>query len=127
MGLTLLAGPANAGKVARLLDGYLTVLDRDRVRGAGPYLIVPNRPDVERAERDLLRRAGCLLGGTIGTFDDLFDDLARAGSPRRALKDRQRDLLVRRVVGAASLNGLTASSRTAGFADALSAVLSDLE
>src|SRR5215207_2222341 len=113
MGLTLLAGPANAGKVARLLDGYLAVLDRD------PVLIVPNRPDVERAERDLVRRSGCLLGGTIGTFDDVFDDLARAGTPRRALKERQRDLLVRRVVASASLNGLSASARTAGFAEAL--------
>jgi hypothetical protein len=121
MGLTLLAGPANAGKVALLLERYLAVLDHD------PVLIVPNRPDVERAERDLLRRAGCLLGGTIGTFDDLFDELARGGTPRRVLKDRQRDLLVRRVVAATPLNGLSASARTPGFADALAAVLSDLE
>jgi hypothetical protein len=64
--LALLVGPANAGKVARLLDRYLEALDRD------PFLIVPNRPDVDRVERDLLARNPALLGGSIGTFDDVF-------------------------------------------------------
>ena len=48
MPLSLLAGPANAGKVALLLERYLGALDAD------PILIVPNRPDVDRAERELL-------------------------------------------------------------------------
>ena len=48
MPLSLLAGPANAGKVALLLERYLDALDSD------PILIVPNRPDVDRAERELL-------------------------------------------------------------------------
>ena len=51
-GSRLVVGPAKAGKVARLLEGYLAELDRD------PVLIVPNRSDVERVERDLLRRCG---------------------------------------------------------------------
>ena len=51
MGLALVVGPAKAGKVARLLEGYLEQIDRD------PVLIVPNRSDVERIERDLLARA----------------------------------------------------------------------
>src|SRR5919201_2048486 len=72
MGLTLLAGPANAGKVALLLDRYLNALLRD------PVLVVPNRSDVGRNERRLLERCGALVGGTIGTFDDLFRDLGRA-------------------------------------------------
>jgi len=42
MPLTLLAGPANAGKVALLLDRYLADIDRE------PVLIVPNRADVDR-------------------------------------------------------------------------------
>ena len=54
MPLSLLAGPANAGKVALLLDRYLGALDSD------PILIVPNRPDVDRVERELLTRAGAL-------------------------------------------------------------------
>src|ERR687886_630394 len=58
MALTLLAGPANAGKVALLLERYLAVLERE------PVLIVPNGADVERVERDLLQRCGVLFGGS---------------------------------------------------------------
>ncbi len=73
VGLTLVAGPANAGKVALLLERYLAALPH------GPLLIVPNRSDVERVERQLLCRQPCLLGGWIGTFDDLFARLAPEG------------------------------------------------
>src|SRR5256885_8421077 len=96
MGLSLLAGPANAGKVALLLERYLGALDSD------PILIVPNRPDVDRAERELLRHAGALVGGSIGTFDDLFERLARGnGAHRPVVTEAQRTLLLRRGVGGA--------------------------
>ena len=52
MPLALFVGPANAGKVARLLDRYLAALDRE------PFLVVPNETDVERVERELIARAG---------------------------------------------------------------------
>src|SRR5438046_2449065 len=52
MGLSLLAGPANAGKVALLLERYLGALESD------PFLIVPNRPELDRAQRELLTRPG---------------------------------------------------------------------
>ena len=77
MGLTLLAGPANAGKVELLLERYLDALDRD------PVLIVPNASDIAERERDLLRRVGALLGGSIGTFDDLFERIG-GRSPTRS-------------------------------------------
>src|SRR5436190_218016 len=95
--LSLIAGPANAGKVELLLDRYLASLDRE------PMLIVPNRSDVERVERDLLRRRPCLLAGSIGTFDDVFERIARAGEGARPLLSQaQRALLVRRVVADAA-------------------------
>src|SRR2546423_8047213 len=118
MGLTLLAGPANAGKVERLLDRYLDALDRE------PVLIVPNASDVDRVERILLRRAGALLGGEIGTFDDLF---RRLEPQANVATDAQRGLVVRRVVAGARLNGWTRSARFGGFADALSGTLGELE
>jgi ATP-dependent helicase/DNAse subunit B len=120
VGLTLVAGPANAGKVARLLERYLARLDDE------PTLIVPNRSDVDRVERDLLARCGCLFAGSIGTFDDLFGRLA--GGERRAVAtDVQRALVLRNVLQGASLNGLERSARTRGFADTLLGTLGELE
>ncbi len=121
MSLTLLTGPANAGKVQLLLERYLAALERR------PVLIVPNRPDVERVERDLLRRAGALMGGDIGTFADLFRQLAAGEAGRPVATDLQRALVVRRVVERGALNGWGRSARFAGFADSLASTLGELE
>lgn len=122
MGLSLLAGPANAGKVALLLERYLARLDDE------PTLIVPNASDVDRVERDLLARQGCLFSGTIGTFDDLFARLIRNDPEQRPVAtDAQRALIVRRALANAPLNGLARSARTGGFADTLLQTLGELE
>src|SRR3954469_5079659 len=116
--LSLLAGPANAGKVALLLERYLAALESD------PILIVPNRPDVDRAERELLTRAGALVGGSIGTFDDLFQRLAQGnGAHRPVISQAQRTLLLRRVVAGAQGR----SARFAGYADSLGTTVAELE
>ena len=93
MSLSVLAGPANAGKVALLLERYLAALakaarsDADQKGRGGlagaadrtdPVLIVPYRSDVDRVERELLATCGALVGGSIGTFDDLFERVATA-------------------------------------------------
>jgi ATP-dependent helicase/nuclease subunit B len=120
MPLTLLAGPANAGKVALLLERYLAELDRE------PVLIVPNRSDVERVERELLRSGGCLMAGWIGTFNDLFERIARQGqSSRRPLSDLQRTLLIRRLVDR-DRNGDRPGAPVAGLADSVSAAIAEL-
>jgi ATP-dependent helicase/nuclease subunit B len=120
--LSLIAGPANAGKVALLLERYVERLDDD------PVLIVPTRSDVDRVERELLARTGCLFGGSIGTFDDVFERVA-LGDPelRPVAGDAQRVLLVRRALGTVSLNGLGRSARFGGFADSLLQAVSELE
>ena len=118
MPLSLLAGPANAGKVALLLERYLAAL------GSDPILIVPNRPDVDRAERELLKRTGALVGGSIGTFDDVFERIARGnGAHRPVITPAQRTLLLRRVVARAS----NRSARFSGFADSLGTTVAELE
>src|SRR4051812_6237752 len=122
VGLSLLAGPANAGKVALLLERYLARLDDE------PTLIVPNASDVDRVERDLLARKGCLFSGAIGTFDDLFGRLVRNDPEQRPVAtDAQRSLIVRRALAGASLNGLARSARTGGFSDTLLQTLGELE
>ena len=122
MGLSLVVGPAHAGKVALLLERYLEAIDRD------PWLIVPNRGDVERVERDLLRRRPALLGGRIGTFDDLFREIAGGDPDRRAVAtDAQRALAVRRAIAETPLDAYGASSASGGFPDVLLATLGELE
>src|SRR5437764_812780 len=122
LGLKLITGPANAGKVALLLRRYLEALSDE------PYLIVPNRSDVERVERDLLELQPALLGGSIGTFDDLFRQIARRGTDVRPVAtEAQRALIVRRALAGRSLNGLGRSARFGGFADALLSTVAELE
>ena len=122
MTLALIAGPANAGKVALLLERYLGALESD------PFLIVPNRPDVDRAERELLARSGALVGGSIGTFDDVFARLARSnGAHKPVVTQAQRTLLLRRLVAHARTQSLARSARFTGFADALGATVAELE
>jgi ATP-dependent helicase/nuclease subunit B len=124
--LRLIAGPANAGKVELLLDRYLDVLDSRN--GLEPVLIVPNRADVDRVELELLARRPALLGGSIGTFDDLFRRLA-AGSTdaRRQLGRLEQTLLVRRIVSGAELDGYTRSAAHAGFVESLERTLGELD
>ena len=105
-----------------LLDRYVARLDDE------PILIVPNASDVDRVERDLLARCGCLFSGEIETFDRLFarivrDDPAR----RRVVGDAERALIVRRLLRTAPLNGLARSAATGGFADTLLQTLGELE
>ena len=122
MGLSLVVGPAHAGKVALLLERYLGVLDR------GPWLVVPNRVDVEQVERDLIRRRPALLAGTIGTFDDLFRHVGRSGREAAAeASDVQRALAARYAVASIRLDALDASAATGGFADTLLATIAELE
>ncbi len=126
MPLRLIAGPANAGKVELLLGRYLTALESPD--GLEPLLIVPNRADVDRVERELLARRPALLGGSIGTFDDLFDRLVRSsGGALRRLGRVEQTLLVRRVVSAAQLDGYARSAVHAGFVESLERALGELD
>src|SRR2546423_15061415 len=110
LGLKLITGPANAGKVALLLRRYLQALSDE------PYLIVPNRSDVERVERDLLELQPALLGGSTGTVDDLLKQIARRGDGLRQLAtETQRPPAVRRPPAGPSLTGLRPPARSASF------------
>lgn len=118
MPLTLLAGPANAGKVALLLDRYAADIARE------PVLVVPNRAEVQRVHHDLVAGGKTVVGGSVGTFDDLFASIAFGnGDHRPVLADIQRSLLVRQVASGGSAD----AARFAGFAETLGATLGELE
>lgn len=123
MGLSLVVGPAHAGKVALLLERFLDCLDHD------PWLLVPTRADVDRVERELVCRGGALLAGTVATFDTLFERLARGGSEpgRRLVGEAERSLIVRRVVASAVRDTIAPSARFRGFSEALASTLAELE
>jgi ATP-dependent helicase/DNAse subunit B len=120
--LSLVLGPAHAGKVALLLDRVVERL------GDEPWLIVPTRADVDSIERELLARTGALLAGTIGTFDTLFEHLAYAdGLGRRVLGDTERLVLLRRVAATPRGANGPASARFPGYADVLGRSLAELD
>ena len=121
MPLRLLLGPANAGKVERLLDSYIDDLARE------PHLVVPNRRDVEVTEHQLLERIPCLLGGWVGTFDDLFERIARPQLRKRPLSDAQQRLLLRETLQRVELGELELSARFDGLLDSLGGTLAELE
>ena len=121
MSLALLTGPANAGKVATLLDRYVAALDRE------PYLVVPNRDEVERIERDLLARVPVLLGGWIGTFNRLARRVARRVETEAVLSPLQRALLLRKVISVTDTPQFDVSARFGGFGDALGEAIAELE
>jgi len=119
--LNLLVGPANAGKVERLLEQFSAALDRH------PFLIVPNAGDIARLQRDLLKRSDALFAGRVGTFDDLFRELDDGASARGALSDAERRLLVRSLLDRAELSSFSRSARFGGFVDALVEGFAELE
>jgi ATP-dependent helicase/DNAse subunit B len=119
--LNLLVGPANAGKVERLLEQFSAALDRH------PFLVVPNAGDIARLQRDLLRRSDALFAGRVGTFDDLFRELRGDTVARSPLADAARRLLVRSLLGRAELSSFSRSARFGGFADALVEGFAELE
>jgi ATP-dependent helicase/DNAse subunit B len=124
--LRLIAGPANAGKVELLLDRYLAALDAPG--GAEPVLIVPNVADVNRVELELLKRRPALLGGSIGTFDDVFRRLVAGVTDARLQLGRvEQALLVRRIVSGAELDGFARSAGHVGFVDSLERMLDELD
>src|SRR5437764_14399332 len=123
MPLQLVLGPANCGKIALLLDRFLAAADA----GLDPLLIVPNRADVEATERELVGRRGVLLGGRIGTFDDLFEEvLGRCRELRPVIGDVRRRLVLNATVVEARLEALAASARFTGFGDAVGALADEL-
>jgi ATP-dependent helicase/DNAse subunit B len=122
LGLKLITGPANAGKLRRLLHAYVEALP------AEPVLIVPTRPDVDLVERELVARCGALLGGSVVTFDDLFRRIAAGDDDSTPpATDAQTALVLARAVSSTPLNGLAASAHSRGFIDALREAIRDLE
>ena len=76
------------------LEGYLAAIERD------PVLIVPNRRTSTGSSATCCGAPARCSHGSIGTFDDLFRELALgAADARPVTSDAQRALVVRRALG----------------------------
>ena len=121
MPLTLVTGPANAGKAR-------WVLDEVRARLAeGPVLVVPSAGDVGRYRRELAV-GGAVFGATVVAFDWLAREIAgRAGYRGRVVDAVQRRRIVEVAVGRVRPGALVGAAATPGFAAAADGLIAELE
>jgi len=76
MAITLITGPANAGKAELAIEA----VRRHLARGEEPLLIVPTSADVEHYRRELAGE-GALMGGRVLGFDHLVDTIVQRAGP----------------------------------------------
>ena len=77
MPITLITGPANAGKAQVVLDA----VRRDIAHGQEPLLIVPTRADAEHYLRELAGE-GAAMGVRVQRFDGLIEEAVRRAGVR---------------------------------------------
>jgi RecB family exonuclease len=70
--ITLITGPANAGKAREALGA----IRRHLAHGVQPLLVVPTRADVERYRRELALQ-GAVLGARVERFEGLIGEVVR--------------------------------------------------
>jgi ATP-dependent helicase/DNAse subunit B len=121
MPLSLVTGPANAGKARVVLDGV-------RARAADdPILVVPTGADAAAYRRELAGR-GAVFGPDVTIFDGLARRIARrAGTPARAVAGAPRDRLLAAAIEEAGLDALRAAAEAPGFIAATGELVAELQ
>jgi ATP-dependent helicase/DNAse subunit B len=120
MPITLITGPANAGKAREVLGAVRGHL----AHGEEPLLVVPTRADVDRYRRELALE-GAVLGARVERFEGLIDEIVRrAGVSEPALGRVARERVLATILARARKgpDGLPAAveaagDSAAGFAD----------
>lgn len=121
MPLTLITGPANAGKAGRVLDAYLAALDRE------PLLVVPRFEDVGRYQRELAGR-GVVFGGGVLRFTWLWREIAlRTGTGGALAGPLLRRRLLEAAIARTELRAMAGSATAPGFAPALLRLIDELQ
>jgi ATP-dependent helicase/DNAse subunit B len=118
MPITLVTGPANAGKAQVVMDA----VRRHLAHGEEPLLVLPTRADAEHYLRELAG-AGTALGARVERFEGLISEaVARAGVAETVLGAHARE---RVLMAVAEREG--AGEATAGFGRALGEAISELQ
>lgn len=131
MPITLVTGPANAGKAQVLLQR----LREHAWRGEGPWLVVPTRADVERYRHELAGEEGLLLGARVERFAGLIEEIARRAPPQSTeeggappLQTSVSQATRERILAQLAHDEWPASAHFgAGFSRALGALVAELE
>src|SRR5450631_1262567 len=96
MPITLVTGPANAGKARVVMDA----VRRHLAHGEEPLLVVPTRADTEHYRRELAGE-GSVIGGRVERFEGLVGEaVRRAGVGEPLLEGLARDQLLSSIVKA---------------------------
>jgi ATP-dependent helicase/DNAse subunit B len=126
MPITLITGPANAGKAELVLD----VVRRELAHGSEPLLIVPTRADAQHYTRELAGD-GVAMGVRVERFAGLLDEIAiRAGVAEPALGAIARGRLLQALARRAWPDGEETASDGApgsGFVRALGELFAELQ
>jgi RecB family exonuclease len=118
-GLTLVLGPANAGKMGYALQWWRTRLPLQ------PVVVAPTGPDAEELTMEMVRRAGALVGQSPAlTFDGLVQAILKR--PPRHLTEFEGALLMSRLLSRTPLRSLDKVARLPGAATALATLLRQL-
>jgi RecB family exonuclease len=84
MPITLITGPANAGKARAVLDAVA----RHVAHGEQPLLVLPTGADADRYRRELAQ-AGPVAGVSVGVFAGLLERVARCAAVQEPELGRQ--------------------------------------
>ncbi|MGD0454924.1 MAG: hypothetical protein ABSB69_15125, partial [Solirubrobacteraceae bacterium] len=108
MSITLISGPANAGKAEVVMDA----VRRHVAHGEEPLLVVPTRADAEHYLRELAG-AGAAMGVRVERFEGLIGEaVRRAGVGEAVLGAVARERVLAAI--AARADGREGTSRTPG-------------
>lgn len=119
IGLTLVLGPANSGKMGYILDWW-----RERST-AGPVLVTPTWPDARELMVEMARATGAVVGQSPAqTFDGLVR-LVVGWSPEYA-SDLDLSLMLARLLGDVPLDALGGAADLPGTVTALATFFLEL-
>ncbi len=117
MPITLITGPANAGKAQLVMDS----VRRHLAHGQEPLLIVPTRADADHYRRELAGD-GAAMGARVERFEGLIGEaVARAGVSSPVLAGLARERVL------AAIAASTGAAATPGYVRALAAFVAELQ
>ncbi|HEX5225574.1 MAG TPA: hypothetical protein VFW29_10650, partial [Solirubrobacteraceae bacterium] len=123
MPITLITGPANAGKAQLVLES----VRRHLAHGGEPRLVVPTQADTEHYLRELAGERAA-MGVRVERFKDLLAEIcARSGTGARALGELSREQIVASIARELGATGTAGPLARTGLVRALCTLFADLE